>query len=71
MTLVKKNTISSTIVVSSSVYTCTKCDHTEIFKNGDDIDSERKCPQCEAEMKLISATTGEEKEETEIEETEE
>jgi predicted nucleic acid-binding Zn ribbon protein len=67
MAFIKKNTVSSIVVVASSVYSCTKCDHTEIVKDAD-IDEDKKCPHCEAEMKIISTSVGdEEKEEEETE----
>jgi rubrerythrin len=56
MTLLKKGTCSSPVVVSSSVYACSSCGHTEIVK-GDAVES-KKCPKCDAEMKLISAQAG-------------
>ena len=57
MAFIKKGTISSTIVTSSSVYACNKCDHVEIVK-GEIEDGDKSCPECEGEMKLISASTG-------------
>ncbi|TRZ82904.1 hypothetical protein D4R86_01125 [bacterium] len=57
MSFIKKGTVSSTIVTSSSVYTCNKCDHVEVVR-GDIEDGNKKCPKCEGEMQLISASTG-------------
>jgi len=58
MAFIKKGTVSSVIVISSSVYTCDKCDHVEVVK-GEIIDGGKKCPKCEGEMQLISTSTGE------------
>ena len=53
MTLFKKGTCSSEVVISSSVYACTKCDHTEIIE-GVKTSSKKKCPKCSSKMKIIS-----------------
>jgi len=52
MTILKKGTCDSSIVVSSSVYTCPECSHTEI-KCGQT--GEKKCPKCNAVMIIISS----------------
>jgi len=58
MAFIKKGTVSSVIVISTSVYTCDKCDHVEVVK-GEILDGGKKCPKCEGEMQLISTSTGE------------
>jgi len=60
MSFIKKNTVSSVVVVASSVYFCTRCDHTEIVKD-DDMHDNKKCPKCEADMVLISTSAGDAK----------
>lgn len=59
MGFIKKSTLPSVVVVSSSVYTCKGCDHTEVVKDVD-IDEKKKCPKCEAEMMIISTSTEDE-----------
>jgi len=54
MTLFKRGTTSSSVVVSSSVYACTSCDHTEIVTEAQD--AEKECPKCHSSMKLISSS---------------
>ena len=54
MTMFKKGTHDSSIVVSSSVYACTSCDYTEIISG--DKDDNKKCPKCDAEMQIVSAS---------------
>lgn len=54
MTLFKKGTHDSSIVVSSSVYSCTKCDYTEMVTG--DKDDNKKCPECDATMQIVSAS---------------
>ena len=54
MTLFKKGTSDSSIVVSSSVYACSSCDHTEMVTG--DKDSSKNCPKCGESMKLISSS---------------
>ena len=61
MGFIKKNTVSSVVVVASSVYSCTECDYTEIMKD-EDIDENKKCPKCEAHMKIIASSIGNEDE---------
>jgi len=53
MTLFKRGTQDSSIVVSSSIYSCSSCDYTEIAK--DAKNDKKKCPECGAEMTLISS----------------
>jgi len=53
MTMFKKGTCDSLVVVSSSVYTCEKCGHVEIVE--DDKEETRQCPKCSSSMKIISA----------------
>ena len=54
MTLYKKGTCSSSVVISSSVYACTSCDHTEIVESIKTAKS-KKCPKCSSKMRLISS----------------
>jgi len=54
MTLFKKGTQDSSIVVSSSVYACTSCDYTEMVSG--DKDDDKKCPECGAKMQIVSAS---------------
>jgi len=56
MTLYKEGTCDSSIVVSSSVYSCTSCGHTEIVDGS--ADAEKNCPKCNAPMRLISSQAG-------------
>jgi len=59
MTMYKRGTQSSSIIVSSSVYSCTKCDYTEMVSG--DKDDQKKCPVCDADMTIISASAEEER----------
>ena len=55
MSIRKKGTLDTSIVVSSSVYACSSCDHTEIDQG--DFSQEKKCPKCDSPMNMISAST--------------
>lgn len=57
MPLFKKGTCSSSIIVSSSVYSCNSCDHTEIVR--DDGSGNKTCPKCNAGMRIISSQASE------------
>ena len=56
MTLYKKGTQSSEVTVSSTVYSCTKCDYTEMATGN----KPSKCPVCKADMVSISGSDTEE-----------
>lgn len=53
MPLYKRGTCGSSVVVSSSVYACNDCGHTEILR--DASSKEKKCPKCSSMMQLISS----------------
>ena len=57
MPLFKKGTCSSSIIVASSVYACSSCDHTEMVK--DDNSGNKTCPKCHSEMRMISSQASE------------
>lgn len=52
MTICKRGTCFSTVIVSSSVYRCTNCDYTEIVRG--DICDDKTCPKCNSKMTVIS-----------------
>ena len=54
MTLIKRGTNDSAVVVSSSVYACSSCGHTEMVTG--DKDSDKKCPKCGKDMQIVSAS---------------
>jgi len=59
MSIIKKsNYTKSKITISSTVYVCNECGHTEIVKK---ISSKKKCPKCNANMTIISSSCDEEK----------
>ena len=53
--MIKKGISDSTVVVSSSVYVCEKCGHTEIARNSNE--SSKECPKCQANMNLVSSSS--------------
>ena len=53
MPLYKKGTCSSPVIISSSIYSCSSCGHTEIVQ--DDNTAQKECPKCKSMMKMISA----------------
>jgi len=53
MTINKRGTCSSSVVISSAVYVCKKCGHTIIVKN--DENGSQKCPKCDELMELVSS----------------
>jgi len=57
MTIYKKGTHNSPVTVASSVYSCTKCDYTEMASGSN---KPKKCPVCEADMIEISGADKEE-----------
>jgi len=65
MTLFKKGTVDSSIIVSSSVYSCSSCEHTEAVVG--DLISGKKCSVCGGSMTVISSQTEESQGFSEIE----
>lgn len=51
MTLYKKATMPSSIVIISNIYTCSNCEYTEIVNNP--TNEIKKCPKCEATMTFV------------------
>lgn len=58
MTLVKRAVCSSNVVVSSSVYTCPSCGHTDIVSG--DARPNKDCPKCGTCMDMIQSQAGSE-----------
>jgi len=58
MSLLKKGTCETSIVISSAVYACEKCGHIEVVKGDDDMMTPKECPKCQSIMKLISSQAG-------------
>lgn len=56
MTMIKRGTFDTTVVVASSVYVCSACGHTEMLDG--DVDSHKECPVCHAEMMTVCAQSG-------------
>lgn len=54
MTLYKSGTCLSSVVIATSVYSCTSCDYTEILKGEKDHD--KRCPKCQSGMIIISSS---------------
>ena len=55
MTMFKKGTCChSEVTISSMVYVCDGCGHTEIVKS-ESLDT-KECPKCKSKMSLIRAT---------------
>jgi len=52
MSFIKKGTCDSSITVSSMVYVCSSCGHTEIASDGSSI---KECPVCHTSMSLIAS----------------
>lgn len=55
MSIIKRGTVDSSIVVSSSVYSCNNCGHTEIVKRASR--RSKKCPKCQEDMQIMSSQT--------------
>ena len=53
MAFIKKGTVSSVVVMSSSVYTCPKCGYMEIVK---DTDETKICVECDEQMVIASSS---------------
>ena len=58
MTILKSGTCHSSVTISSTVYVCNSCGHTELSKTEQSID--RKCPKCGAQMSMVSSSCEEE-----------
>ena len=59
MTMIKRGTISSTMIVASSVWICPICGYSEINKaENNDCNSSKSCPHDEGSMQLISSSWG-------------
>lgn len=52
MTLYKKGTYASSVIVSSSVYLCGSCGYSNVYK---DTSDEKKCPHCGTILHIISS----------------
>jgi len=55
MSIRKSGTCESSTIVSSSIYTCPNCGHTEIVKDKEEVG--KNCPKCDTSMRLISSQT--------------
>ena len=53
MTMIKRGTCDSLVIVSSSVYTCESCEHMGVARDGEE--GLKECPKCSSKMKLISS----------------
>jgi rubrerythrin len=53
MSMIKRGTSSTSVVISSSVYVCPSCGHTEMAEG--DIDNSKACPVCKTVMTPVSA----------------
>ena len=62
MTLYKSSRHDSSITISSSVYSCTSCEHTELVKG--EKDDDKKCPVCDAPMIIMGASEPTEEEDS-------
>ena len=54
MSIFKKGICESAVVISSIVYVCNNCGHTEIAKS--EVDGVKKCPKCDSEMSMVSSS---------------
>ena len=69
MSIVKRGTCSSKLVVSESVYNCPDCGYVEMSDH-DDLE-EKMCPDCNISMILMSSSSHIEDEDEEEEKVEE
>lgn len=53
MTICKKGICHSSVIISSSIYSCSSCGHTEIVQGT--VDEEKECSKCHSKMKIISS----------------
>ena len=65
MTMIKRGTCSSKVVVSQSVYSCPDCGYVEMTEGT--LDEDKKCPHCDIIMTLMSSSSQQE----DVEDTEE
>jgi len=53
MTICKKGSCHSSVIISSSIYSCDSCGHTEMAQG--DIEEGKECPKCHSTMRIISS----------------
>jgi len=53
MSIIKRGTVDSAIIVTSSIYSCSNCGHTEMIKKASKRG--KKCPKCHENMLMISS----------------
>lgn len=51
MSFIKRGTCDSSVTVSSMIYVCSSCGHTEMAGDGSSV---KECPVCHASMSLIA-----------------
>ena len=54
MSIIKRGTCESSAIVSSTVYVCSSCGHTEIANGGSSV---KECPSCHASMHLVTSNS--------------
>ena len=54
MTMLKKGTCSSSVTVSSKIYVCNGCGHTEMAK--EQLGGKRRCSKCNSVLSIISSS---------------
>ena len=52
MTIYKKATCPSKVIIASSVYCCEECGQTEVVVGSTE---EKQCPECQGKMSMISS----------------
>ena len=62
MTIIKRGTCSSKVVISESAYSCPDCGYTEIIEG---IKDEKKCPHCDITMSILSSSAMEDQKDEE------
>jgi rubrerythrin len=55
MSLFKKGTCHSSVVISSTVYVCPSCGHTTVIRDNDNCTQE--CPKCNTRMNMVSSNS--------------
>jgi len=55
MSMIKRGTTKSSVIVAKSVFVCDKCGHTLVNNDSDTTDS-CKCPSCGEPMTIVSAS---------------
>ena len=53
MAIHKKGSCHSSVIVSSSIYSCSSCGHTQIVRG--EVEESKECPKCHSTMKIISS----------------